>query len=101
MFISAVWPVVFTAELYAVAAVAGAAMMVMGNAVFPRSTPGATLGGVVCVALRLMSVRQGWRSFLSRNNRINRLHRRAQRDLEPGSGTSVVIRKVLSFQQAC
>jgi uncharacterized membrane protein YeiH len=54
-------PVVFTAELYAVAALAGAAVVVFGNAVFPRSAPIAAIGGVVCVALRLMAIRNGWK----------------------------------------
>jgi uncharacterized membrane protein YeiH len=47
-------PVVFTAELYAVAALAGAAVVVFGNTVFP-------VGGTVCVALRLTAVRRGWK----------------------------------------
>jgi len=54
-------PVVFTAELYAVAALAGAAIVVIGDAVFPRSTPIAAIGGVVCVALRLMVIRNRWK----------------------------------------
>jgi uncharacterized membrane protein YeiH len=54
-------PVVFTAELYAVAALAGAAIVVFGNAIFPKSTPIAAIGGVVCVALRLMAIRRGWK----------------------------------------
>ncbi len=54
-------PVVFTAELYAVAALAGAAVQVIGDSVFGSSTPAAAIGGVVCVALRLMAIRKGWR----------------------------------------
>jgi len=54
-------PVVFTAELYAVAALAGAAIVIFGDAVFPRSAPMAAIGGTVCVALRLVAVRRGWR----------------------------------------
>jgi uncharacterized membrane protein YeiH len=54
-------PVVFTAELYAVAALAGAAVLVIGDSVFGSSTPAAAIGGVVCVALRLMAIRKGWR----------------------------------------
>jgi uncharacterized membrane protein YeiH len=54
-------PVVFTAELYAVAALAGAAVVVIGNAVFPNSTPIAAIGGVVCVALRLLAIRNRWK----------------------------------------
>jgi uncharacterized membrane protein YeiH len=54
-------PVVFTAELYAVAALAGAGVVVVGNAIFPRSMPVAAIGGVVCVVLRLMAIRNGWK----------------------------------------
>lgn len=54
-------PVVFTAELYAVAAFAGAAVVVIGNAVFSRAAPAALIGGVVCVALRLMAIWRGWK----------------------------------------
>jgi uncharacterized membrane protein YeiH len=54
-------PVVFTAELYAVAALAGAAVVVFGHAVFPKSAPVAAIGGIVCVAIRLIAVRRGWK----------------------------------------
>jgi uncharacterized membrane protein YeiH len=54
-------PVVFTAELYAVAALAGAGVVVIGNAIFPTSMPVAAIGGVVCVVLRLMAIRNGWK----------------------------------------
>lgn len=54
-------PVVFTAELYAVAALAGAIVVVVGDTVFPRSAAIAAVGGVVCVALRLMAIRRGWK----------------------------------------
>lgn len=54
-------PVVFTAELYAVAALAGAAVMVVGSAIFPRSMPVAAIGGLICVVLRLMAIRNGWK----------------------------------------
>jgi uncharacterized membrane protein YeiH len=54
-------PVVFTAELYAVAALAGAAVLVIGDSLFGSSTPAAAVGGVVCVALRLLAIRKGWR----------------------------------------
>lgn len=54
-------PVVFTAELYAVAALAGAAVVVVGNAIFPKSTAMAAIGGAVCVGLRLMAIRKRWK----------------------------------------
>lgn len=55
-------PVVFTAELYAVAAFAGAAVVVIGNTVFPGSSAiAAAIGGIVCVALRLLAIQRGWK----------------------------------------
>jgi uncharacterized membrane protein YeiH len=54
-------PVVFTAELYAVAALAGAAVVVGGDVFFPRSTPIAAVGGLVCVVLRLLAIRNRWK----------------------------------------
>ena len=55
-------PVVFTAELYAVAALAGAAVVVIGDAVFPSfAAVVPAIGGIVCVALRLLAIRKGWK----------------------------------------
>ena len=54
-------PVVFTAELYAVAALVGASVVVVGNLVFPSSVPVATIGGITCVVLRLMAIRNRWK----------------------------------------
>jgi len=55
-------PVVFTAEIYAVAALAGAAIVVIGDSISPRLAAVApAIGGVVCVALRLVAIRKGWK----------------------------------------
>jgi uncharacterized membrane protein YeiH len=55
-------PVVFTAELYAVAALAGAAVVAIGDAIFPSlAAVAAAGGGIVCVALRLLAIRKGWK----------------------------------------
>jgi uncharacterized membrane protein YeiH len=55
-------PVVFTAELYAVAALAGAAVVVIGDVVFPSFAAVApAIGGIVCVALRLLAIQKGWK----------------------------------------
>jgi uncharacterized membrane protein YeiH len=35
--------------------------MVVGNILLPSSVPVAAIGGVVCVALRLMAIRNGWK----------------------------------------
>ena len=54
-------PVVFTAELYAVAAGAGASVVVVGNRSLPSSVPAAAIGGTTCVVLRLMAIRNRWK----------------------------------------
>jgi uncharacterized membrane protein YeiH len=55
-------PVVFTAELYAVAALAGAAVAVIGDTVFPNHAAIApAIGGIVCVTLRLLAIWKGWK----------------------------------------
>ena len=60
LFVSQI-PIVFTAELYAVAALAGATVAVVGNLILPGSAPLEVIGGIVCVALRLMAIRNGWK----------------------------------------
>lgn len=60
-------PVVFTAELYAVAALAGAAIVVIGGTFFPGfATVAPAIGGIVCVALRLLAIRKGWKLPIAR-----------------------------------
>jgi uncharacterized membrane protein YeiH len=54
-------PTVLRAELYAVAALAGAAVVVVGNRLGLPSVPVAVAGAVLCFGLRLLAVRWGWR----------------------------------------
>jgi uncharacterized membrane protein YeiH len=54
-------PTVFRAELYAVAALAGASVVVIGHWWLLPSGVVATVGAVVCFALRFMALRRGWR----------------------------------------
>lgn len=54
-------PVVFTAELYAVAALAGATVVVIGNALQVPAGVYASAGMILCFGLRLMAVRHGWK----------------------------------------
>lgn len=54
-------PTVLHAELYAVAALAGAAVVVAGYLLeFPPTVPTMLIGAVSCFAIRLMSIRRGW-----------------------------------------
>jgi uncharacterized membrane protein YeiH len=53
-------PTVLRAELYAVAAVAGATIVVGGEQLGLPSAPVAVTGAVVCFALRVIALRRGW-----------------------------------------
>jgi len=53
-------PTVLRADLYAVAALAGATVVVMGDRLQLPSVPVAAVGGAVCFGLRFMAIRHGW-----------------------------------------
>jgi uncharacterized membrane protein YeiH len=53
-------PTVLHAELYAVAALAGAVVVVGGQLLRLPSTPLAIVGAVLCFGLRLLAIRRGW-----------------------------------------
>ena len=54
-------PVVLRAELYAVAALAGALVVVTGHSLAWPPGPTAIAGAVVCFGMRLIAIRRGWR----------------------------------------
>jgi uncharacterized membrane protein YeiH len=56
-------PLVFRAdvEIYAVAALAGAAVVVGGDLVHAPVVASAAIGGLVCFGLRVVAIRRGWR----------------------------------------
>ena len=53
-------PVVLRSDLYAIAALAGAALVVVGYRLNWPMVPTAIGGAVVCLGLRLMAIRYGW-----------------------------------------
>ena len=53
-------PTVLRAELYAVAALAGASVVVIGRMLQLPTLPLAAAGGVLCFGLRFMAIRYGW-----------------------------------------
>lgn len=53
-------PVVLRAELYAVAALAGAAVVVLGRKLHFPSEASTAAGAILCFGLRLMAIRRGW-----------------------------------------
>lgn len=54
-------PVIFQADLYAVAALAGAAAVVAGHALGLPMAPVVVVGALLCFGLRYMAIRHGWR----------------------------------------
>lgn len=53
-------PMVLRADLYAVAALAGSAVVVIGNALQLHSPGVAAMGAILCFGLRLIAIRRGW-----------------------------------------
>ena len=54
-------PVVLRADLYAVAALAGAAIVVIGHTLNLSSALAASVGALLCFGLRFMAIRHGWK----------------------------------------
>ena len=54
-------PTVLRTDLYAVAALAGAAVVVIGNVLHLPSVAVTTAGALLCFGLRLMAIHRGWR----------------------------------------
>ena len=59
-------PTVLRADLYAVAALAGAAVVVAGSLLHLPSTAATVAGAALCFGLRLMAIRRGWRLPVAR-----------------------------------
>lgn len=59
-------PIVLRAELYAMAGLAGAAVVVGGHLLHVEPTAATITGAVLCFWLRLMSIRRGWRLPIAR-----------------------------------
>ena len=53
-------PMVLRKEIYALAALAGAVVVVLGHAAGLPSVPVALVGAFVCLVLRLLAIRRGW-----------------------------------------
>ena len=54
-------PAVLMRELYAVAALAGALVVVVGHELDWLAAPTATAGAILCIGLRLLAIHRGWR----------------------------------------
>ena len=60
-------PTVLCTELYAVAALIGAAVVVIGRMLHLPSAAAAAAGAVLCFGLRLMAIRRGWQLPIARS----------------------------------
>ena len=61
-------PIVLRAELYAVAALAGAAVVVGGEFLRLQLIPVAIIGALICFALRLIALRRDWQLPVARED---------------------------------
>ena len=59
-------PIVLQRELYAVAALLGASLVVAGHALGLPAVPVAAVGAAACIALRLLAIRLGWQLPVAR-----------------------------------
>jgi uncharacterized membrane protein YeiH len=77
-------PQVLRSDLYAVAALAAASIVVMGDAVGAPYGASAIAGGAVCLFLRFMAVRHGWRLPVARlSARTRKTSNAAREDKRP------------------
>lgn len=73
-------PVVLRAELYAVAALAGAVVVVSGDMLRLPSTMASVVGAVLCFGLRFMAIRHGWQLPVARGIKQSVSETQAPRD---------------------
>ena len=59
-------PTVLRADLYAVAALAGAAVVVIGSLLHLPSTAATIVGAALCLGLRMMAIQRGWQLPIAR-----------------------------------
>jgi uncharacterized membrane protein YeiH len=62
-------PAVLQRELYAVAALLGASVVVAGAALGLRPAPVAVVGAAACIILRLLAIRHGWQLPVARSRK--------------------------------
>jgi len=62
-------PTVLRADLYAVAALAGAAVVVIGSLLHLPSTAATIVGAALCFGLRVMAIQRGWHLPIARSRK--------------------------------
>jgi uncharacterized membrane protein YeiH len=60
-------PAVLRADLYAIAALAGAGVVVLGHLLHIPPTASTIVGALLCFGLRLMAIKHGWRLPIAKN----------------------------------
>ena len=73
-------PQVLRSELYAVAALAGASIVVIGNLLGVPYAASSLAGGALCFALRFMAIRYGWRLPVAHLSARRRAETNSSRD---------------------
>jgi uncharacterized membrane protein YeiH len=64
-------PAVLRSDLYAVAALAGAAIVAGGSVLHLPPLITAICGGVICFGLRMMAIRLGWHLPVARGSKVS------------------------------
>ncbi|MGE5548490.1 MAG: trimeric intracellular cation channel family protein [Solirubrobacterales bacterium] len=59
-------PIVLRADIYALAALAGATVVVVGDLLHVPATIGTVVGALLCFGVRLIAIRHGWRLPVAR-----------------------------------
>ncbi len=77
-------PNVLRSDIYALAALAAAAVVVSGQFLHIPPTATTIVGALLCFGLRLMAVRRGWRLPLARRYEQRNAPARAPKDREDG-----------------
>jgi uncharacterized membrane protein YeiH len=64
-------PTVLRADFYAVAAIIGAATVVIANVLHFSTDAAALVGAALCFGLRALAISRGWQLPLARTDRLN------------------------------
>ena len=67
-------PAVLKSDLYAVAALAGAALVVIGHLARWPATPTALISALICFGIRLLAIRRGWGLPVAGHQQLDQTH---------------------------
>jgi uncharacterized membrane protein YeiH len=76
-------PQILRSDLYAVAALAGASIVVLGDILGLSYSLSALVGAALCFGLRLMAIRHGWHLPVAHLSAQGRMDKDASNDREP------------------